>query len=118
MTTPLAVPTTWESAFTWIALIHRAANEAGHSLFFARTKVNDEHQRAVLVEEEADGDRDRLIWVLQECPVPAPIIDGVPATEKSIADLLIEHHRKVLEENLGSPPERWEFLDYIPVPAS
>lgn len=117
MTTPLAVPTTWESAFTWIALIHRAAHEAGHSLFFAQTKVNDEPQRAILV-EEADGDRERLIWVLQECPVPAPIIDGVPATEETLADLLIEHHRKAMEETLGSPPERWEFLDYIPAPVN
>ena len=117
MTTPLAIPTTWESAFTWIALIHRAAHEAGHSLFFAQTKVSDEHQRSILV-AEADRDRERLIWVLQECPVPAPIIDGVLATEKSIADFLIEQHRKAMEETLGAPPGQWEFLDYIPAPAS
>jgi len=117
MTTPLAIPTTWESAFTWIALIHRAAHEAGHSLFFAQTKVSDEQQRTTLV-AEADGDRKRLIWVLQECPVHVPIFNGTPTTEKSIADFLIEQHRKVLEEKLGYPPERWEFLDYIPAPVS
>ena len=116
MSTPLAIPTTWESAFTWIALLHRAAHKAGHSLFFAQTKVSDERQRAILV-AEADRDRERLIWVLQECPVPAPIIGGVPATEKSLADLLIEQHRKAMGETLGAPPGQWEFLDYVPAPS-